>query len=163
MVRDFAGASFGEQLRRERERRGLGVEAMCAATKVPVRHILALEAGEFAELPGGVFRRGFLRSYLSTLGLEESPWMERFEESCRTSGVKDPTDSAWTTFAKNVKNSRSKARRRNRSAWLWSWAILILLLAGLALTAILIARHRHVSLGHLWTPVRPWVARRISR
>ena len=163
MARDFAGAAFGEQLRRERERRGLGVEAMCAATKVPVRHILALEAGAFNDLPGGVFRRGFLRSYLSTLGLEESPWMDRFEESCKNSGVKDPTDSAWTTFAENVKNNRSKPRRRNRSAWLWSWAILILLVVVASLTTVLIARHKHVSVYHYWTPVRSWASRLIHR
>ena len=45
-----------------------------------------------AELPGGVFRRGFVRSYLGALGLEEGAWMRRFEESCRESGVRDPAE-----------------------------------------------------------------------
>ena len=37
--------AFGEELRREREERGVALEAICTATKVPIRHIRALEAG----------------------------------------------------------------------------------------------------------------------
>lgn len=131
MAANLEGATFGEQLRRERERRGVALEAICASTKVPVRHILALEAGAFRELPGGVFRRGFLRSYLSALGLEESPWMARFEQSCRQSGVGDGESGAWTVFAENVKNSRTIQRRRTRFRWLWiSLLLLLTLVAG---------------------------------
>jgi cytoskeleton protein RodZ len=124
-------AAFGEDLRREREERGLAVEAICNATKVPRRHILALEAGALGDLPGGVFRRGFLRSYLSALGLEEAPWMRRFEESCRESGERDPTANDWAAFAENVKNSRNTPQRRMRLRWLAVIVILtILALAG---------------------------------
>ena len=121
-------AAFGEELRREREQRGVAVEAICNATKVPVKHIRALEAGAFAELPGGVFRRGFVRSYLSALGLEEAAWMRRFEESCRESGVREPAETEWITFAENVKNSRGMRRGRIRLKWA-GWSVLILLLA----------------------------------
>jgi cytoskeleton protein RodZ len=106
MAREVGVEAFGEELRRAREERGMAVETICAATKVPAKHIRALEAGALAELPGGVFRRGFVRSYLSALGLEESSWMRRFEESCRASGVRDPAEVEWATFAENVKNSR---------------------------------------------------------
>jgi cytoskeleton protein RodZ len=105
MARDLEGAAFGDQLRRERERRGVAVEAICASTKVPVRHIRSLEAGAFRDLPGGVFRRGFVRSYLGALGLEEASWMARFEESCRQSGVRDPADTNWVTFAETSKTA----------------------------------------------------------
>jgi cytoskeleton protein RodZ len=118
LARGMAGeggvAAFGEQLRREREERGVAVEAICNATKVPIRHIHALEAGAYRELPGGVFRRGFVRSYLGALGLEEGSWMERFEQSCRESGVGEPAETAWMTFAENVKNSRGMPRRKMR-------------------------------------------------
>ncbi|MDP9038119.1 MAG: helix-turn-helix domain-containing protein [Acidobacteriota bacterium] len=115
MAADLEGAAFGEQLRRERERRGVALESICATTKVPVRHILALEAGALRELPGGVFRRGFVRSYLGALGLEEGSWMDQFEQSCQACGVREPGDTAWTAFAENVKNNRVIQRRRSRS------------------------------------------------
>jgi cytoskeletal protein RodZ len=109
--------AFGEELRQERERRGMAVEAICNATKVSVKHIRALEASAFEELPGGVFRRGFVRSYLGALGLEESSWMQRFEQSCRESGVKEPTEAEWSAFAENVRNSRRGRHRRMGLRW----------------------------------------------
>jgi cytoskeleton protein RodZ len=131
MVRESGVAAFGEQLRREREERGVAVEAICNATKVPMRHIRSLEAGALSELPGGVFRRGFVRSYLSALGLEEGPWLKRFEESCRESGVWDPAGTEWVTFAENVKNSRGIPRRRMRLRWVVAVAMVVALgLAG---------------------------------
>jgi cytoskeleton protein RodZ len=123
-------AAFGEELRREREQRGLAVEAIREATKVPVKHILALEAGAFAELPGGVFRRGLVRSYLGALGLEEASWMKRFEDICRESGLTEPTETGWVRFAENVKNSRGTTRRRMR--WRWVGRLALLAMLGLA-------------------------------
>jgi len=105
-------AAFGEDLRRAREERGVALETICQATKVPAKHIRALEAGALGELPGGVFRRGFVRSYLGALGLEEGAWMKRFEQSCRESGVRDPSEREWATFAENVSNNRGARRRR---------------------------------------------------
>ena len=103
--------AFGEELRRAREERGVALETICEATKVPARHYRALEAGALEELPGGVFRRGFVRSYLSVLGLEQDTWMKRFEDSCRESGVGDPSDMEWVAFAENVKNNRARLGR----------------------------------------------------
>jgi cytoskeletal protein RodZ len=115
MTREGGVAAFGEELRRAREGRGLAVETICEATKVPAKHIRALEAGALDELPGGVFRRGFVRSYLGAVGLEEASWMKRFEESCRASGMVDPPEMEWVTFAENVKNSRVVTRRTVRA------------------------------------------------
>ena len=110
-------AAFGEELRREREQRGVTVETICSATKVPVRHIRALEAGELRELPGGVFRRSFVRSYLGVVGLEEDLWMKRFEQTCQESGLGEPAEAEWAAFAENVRNSRGLARRRRGLRW----------------------------------------------
>ncbi|HWG17000.1 MAG TPA: helix-turn-helix domain-containing protein [Acidobacteriaceae bacterium] len=104
--------AFGEQLRRAREARGLAVESICEATKVPARHIRALESGAYDGLPGGVFRRGFVRSYLAVVGLEESDWMKRFDESCRTSGMGEAAGREWAAFAENVKNNRPPSHHR---------------------------------------------------
>ena len=156
MTRDL-GEAFGEQLRREREQRGLAVETICASTKVPVRHILALEAGAFRDLPGGVFRRGFLRSYLEALGLEQSAWMPRFEESCRQVGVPDAGDTAWTAFAENVRNSRAIPRRRTPFRRLRIALLLILLTAGGLVAAGTLGHRNRVRYPHAWTALKSWV------
>lgn len=115
-------AGFGEELRGERERQGVSLEAMSTETKVQPRHFEALEQGEFHELPGGVFRRGILRAYLNALNLEEAAWMPQFEasvaEHARARGepvISD--DEAWVTFASNVKKNRMTPQRREGLRW----------------------------------------------
>jgi cytoskeleton protein RodZ len=163
MVQEGGMAAFGEELRRAREERGVAVETICDATKVPAKHIRALEAGALKDLPGGVFRRGFVRSYLKVLGLEESAWMERFEASCRESGMLDPAEMEWVTFAENVKNSRVAPRRR---AGLRRVAVGLLLVA-LALAGWLgwrLATHRRLLPAPLvWVVMNSWVDNGPSR
>jgi cytoskeletal protein RodZ len=161
MARELAGPGFGEQLRRERERRGVAVETICAVTKVPVRHIVSLEAGALGDLPGGVFRRGFLRSYLDALGIEEGTWMERLEECCRGSGVRE---RAWTAFAENVKNSRTRPRRRSRPRLVWGMLVAVpFLVVGLGIGALVVTHRNQVSHPHPWKSMKSWVDKLTSR
>ena len=123
---------FGDELRLEREQRGVSLETMCASTKLSVRQLLDVEAGNFRELPGGIFRKGFVRSYLRALDLDEPLWLERFEASYRASGFADASETDWTSFAENVRNNRlgGKASSFDRK-WLGvlGMALLLFLLA----------------------------------
>lgn len=64
-------AGFGEDLKREREMRGVSLEEICAATRISTRFLEALEKEEWDRLPGGVFNRGFVRAVARFLGLDE--------------------------------------------------------------------------------------------
>ncbi|WP_213804450.1 helix-turn-helix domain-containing protein [Granulicella sp. dw_53] len=113
---------FCEDLRLEREQRNVSIETICAVTKVSPRYVEALESGEFGELPGGVFRKGILRSYLKVLGLDEAFWVQRFEASLAASG--HPTGSSgesaedWAEFAENVRRTRVRTRPATGMRWL---------------------------------------------
>jgi cytoskeleton protein RodZ len=156
-------AAFGEELRRAREERGMTVATICESTKVSAKHILALEAGELGELPGGVFRRGFVRSYLRVLGLEEGPWMQRFEESCREHGMRNPGEMEWTAFAENVKNSRVAPRRR-RGVWRVGLVLLLAALATAGWCGWRLATHRRlIPLPMVWVVLNSWVDNGASR
>jgi len=115
-------AEFGEGLRSERERRGMSLEAICAETKVSERHLAALEREDYKALPSGVFRRGIVRAYLRSLGLDEQVWMPQFEASYGAkmgSGIHSgPDEAAWVTFALNVKKNRGAQRRSDTARWL---------------------------------------------
>jgi cytoskeletal protein RodZ len=63
-------ASFGENLRRERELRGVGLREIAEATKISVRFLQALENDRVDQLPGGLFPRAFVRQYARYLGLD---------------------------------------------------------------------------------------------
>src|SRR5580658_5848487 len=62
--------AFGENLRREREMRGVSLEEISSATKISLRFLEAVEREDFAKLPGGIFSRSFIRSYARYLGLD---------------------------------------------------------------------------------------------
>jgi cytoskeleton protein RodZ len=109
---------FCDELRYERERRKVSIETICEQTKVASRHLLALEAGEYESLPGGVFRKGIVRSYLGALGLDEAPWMERFEASLRESGATNPEGRDWIEFAENVRRNRVGGESPTGSRWM---------------------------------------------
>src|SRR5215467_2124921 len=64
-------SAFGDKLRREREMRGVTLAEMSESTKISKRWLQALEEEQFEILPGGVFNRGFVRSYARFLGINE--------------------------------------------------------------------------------------------
>ena len=120
---------FGVELRQEREDRGVSLEAMCASTKLSIRQLLDVESGNFRELPGGIFRKGFVRSYLKALGLDEPSWLERFEASYRASGLANASETEWVDFAENVRNNRLGGKDSStRNRWLGVLAMAIALL-----------------------------------
>ncbi len=71
--------SFGENLRREREMRGVTLEEISAATRISVRFLQAIESEEFPKLPGGIFSRSFVRSYARYLGLDEEHILSEYQ------------------------------------------------------------------------------------
>src|SRR4051812_32368599 len=63
--------SFGQRLQKEREKQGVTLDEVCASTKVAVRFLRAIEEERFEQLPGGIFNKGFVRSYAQHLGINE--------------------------------------------------------------------------------------------
>lgn len=70
--------SFGETLRRERELRGVSLREISDATKISVRFLQALEQDRLEVLPGGVFRRAFVKQYGKHLGLDAERLVAEF-------------------------------------------------------------------------------------
>src|SRR5207248_2504388 len=58
------------KLRRERELRGIGLPEIAEATKISVRFLEALETDRLDVLPGGIFRRSFVKAYAEHVGLD---------------------------------------------------------------------------------------------
>jgi cytoskeleton protein RodZ len=64
--------SIGERLRHQRLDRGVDLGTVARETKISQKLLEAIEAEEFDKLPGGVFRKSFVRQYAHALGVEES-------------------------------------------------------------------------------------------
>src|SRR5262245_43279677 len=62
--------SLPERLYAARERKGVDLYRAERDTKIRARYLAALERGDYRELPGAVYTKGFLRNYALYLGLD---------------------------------------------------------------------------------------------
>src|SRR5512132_4575115 len=65
-----AGPALPERLAAARERKGVDLSRAERDTKIRARYLSALERGDYRQLPGAVYTKGFLRNYALYLGLE---------------------------------------------------------------------------------------------
>ncbi len=64
--------SVGERLRAAREQKELSLEDIAAQTRIPRRHLEAIEAADWDRLPAPTYTIGFARSYAGVVGLDRA-------------------------------------------------------------------------------------------
>lgn len=74
-------ASLGQNLRRERELRGISVEEISNSTRINLRLLKALEEDRLNEMPGEFFIKAILKSYAKCVGLEENTVLNWYYET----------------------------------------------------------------------------------
>jgi cytoskeleton protein RodZ len=121
-----SGLRVGRDLRQERERRNMTLEQVAKATRFSVRHLQSLEADLFDELPGGVLRKGLVRSYCRHVGLDDEVWLERFSAA----GAFEGSEPDLAQFAENVHRARLEAMPPVRKRW---WGVVVMVLGLLVL------------------------------
>lgn len=72
--------SLGTWLRKERERREITLKAISDQTKVSVPLLEGLEADNLSRWPDGIYRRAFVQSYATAVGLDPDEVCRRFEQ-----------------------------------------------------------------------------------
>ena len=63
-------ASLG--LASRREKKSISLEQIAQSTKIAVRTLRAIEAGEFKKLPGGIYNTSYIRQYAQAIDFDES-------------------------------------------------------------------------------------------
>ena len=88
---------IGSRLRQAREQRGLSLGDIAATTKIPAMSLAAIERNDFGRLPAGVFRRAFVRTFATEVGLNADElvgeYRARFEPAPAAPPV--PSEPAW--------------------------------------------------------------------
>jgi cytoskeletal protein RodZ len=79
--------SVGQYLKRHREARRMSLEEVARATRVPIASMERIESGQFDELPGEVFVRGFLKSYARAVEIPCDEVLARYTASRRMAWV----------------------------------------------------------------------------
>lgn len=73
--------SVGEDLKRERELRGISLKEIADSTKINMRFLKALEKDQLDILPGKFFTKGIIRSYAKFIGLDEHSVLNKYYQS----------------------------------------------------------------------------------
>ncbi len=68
---DLHPTPVGARLARAREAAGRELNEIAVATRIPLRHLDAIEAGDFDALPSATYAVGFVRAYARSVGLDE--------------------------------------------------------------------------------------------
>jgi cytoskeleton protein RodZ len=126
-------SGVGTILRQARNRRKVELSEVEASTRIRLRYLRAIEDEEWDVLPGGVYTRGFIRTYAGFLGLDG----ERLAEDYRQ-GV-EGWRSAPEQQASSERREARTARRalQPRTAPLTALAVLLVVaVAALAIVAI---------------------------
>ncbi|HZQ70893.1 MAG TPA: RodZ domain-containing protein [Terriglobales bacterium] len=122
--------SFGEQLKREREKRSITLDDISVSTKISRRLLRALEEDHFEQLPGGIFNKGFIRAYAKYVGLDEDQIVADYLVA---SGEEQPAAAPLPEAP--ARRDEPEVSREQEKAWTIPWGSLamVLLLAALGL------------------------------
>jgi len=66
------------QLKQWRESRSISLQDIAQVTKLSVRSLEAIEAGEFSKLPGGIYTTSYIRQYARAIGYAEHELLTRY-------------------------------------------------------------------------------------
>ena len=123
-------ASLGQELKRERELRGISLREIADSTRINLRLLQALEEDKLDVIPGPFFIRAILRSYARSIGIDEHQVLNKYQE--------------MYTFEEQLQYGESPERPRplsqhskRKSVWVAALAIAIIGL-GLVLIYILL-------------------------
>ena len=88
---------FGARLREARELKGVTLNEIASATKISISVLEALEQNEISRLPGGIFSRGFIRSYANAVGLDQEKTVREYLNEISSEINESSTSAPLTT------------------------------------------------------------------
>jgi cytoskeleton protein RodZ len=68
---EFRFQTVGEKLKAGRESKGFSLSDIAQRTRIPLRHLEAIEAGEYTALPGSTYTIGFAKAYARAVDLND--------------------------------------------------------------------------------------------
>lgn len=70
--------TLGEKLRQAREERGMSISEAAEQTRIAPLYLESIENNDYRPLPGGIFNKGFVKSYAKLLGLDEQEALQDY-------------------------------------------------------------------------------------
>ena len=81
----------------------MSLEEIAAATRISTRFLEALESGQWDQLPGGAFNRGFIRSTARFLGLNEDSMVAEYAQEAKGQAESKTLDSSLAPMPRDLR------------------------------------------------------------
>jgi cytoskeletal protein RodZ len=91
---------FGSSFKRAREARGVSLDRIAEETRISTRFLQAIEKEEFHLLPGGIFNRGFVRTFAERVGLDPDQAVADYERLTEYRDSAEPVHEAAAETSK---------------------------------------------------------------
>jgi cytoskeletal protein RodZ len=82
--------TLGEKLRQAREERGISVSEVAEQTRISPLYIKSIENDDYKPLPGGIFNKGFVRSYARYIGFNEDEALADYSDLVAANAANEP-------------------------------------------------------------------------
>ncbi|HEY2867034.1 MAG TPA: helix-turn-helix domain-containing protein [Pyrinomonadaceae bacterium] len=87
--------SLGEKLRQAREERGISISEVAEQTRISPLYLKSIEKDDYKALPGGIFNKGFLRSFARYIGFDEEEALADYAQLIAEDAVVDESDRTF--------------------------------------------------------------------
>ncbi len=64
-----------------RHQKGISLHHIAEATKIGLRYLEAIEHGQFAKLPGGIYNTSYIRQYAQAIDVNEAEILDCYLQS----------------------------------------------------------------------------------
>lgn len=72
--------TLGEKLRQAREERGISITEVAEQTRISPHYLEFIENDDYRTLPGGIFNKGFVKSYAKYVGIDEQEALQDYSK-----------------------------------------------------------------------------------
>ena len=84
--------TLGEKLRQAREERGISISEVAEQTRISPLYIEAIENDDYSPLPGGIFNKGFIKSFAKFVGVDEEEALQDYSRLMSEQGEENVDD-----------------------------------------------------------------------
>lgn len=82
--------SLGEKLRKAREERDISISEVAEQTRISALYLEAIENDDYRPLPGGIFNKGFVKSFAKYVGVDEGEALQEYSRISASQEAQEP-------------------------------------------------------------------------
>ena len=94
--------TLGEKLRAAREARGISIRDVAEQTRIAPMYIECIENDNYKPLPGGIFNKGFVKSYARFIGMDENEALQDYSRLMSQTESSAPQPEEFRSYRPEV-------------------------------------------------------------